>query len=408
MRFVFSLSEKGDVMKRVSTLSAMILLFSFTSLAQYLTSAKLYLRYKEYEKAEASALKATEKDPNEEEAWFVLGQARYELKKYPEMIEAFDKALAIDKTHQTEISNTRRSLWGNSFNAGIRYYNGGKDTAGYYDLAISSFKTAIVMQPDSSANYYVCALAHYAKKDYDGAVTMLNTCIAKDPKKVEAIQLLGQLHSQFARDKTDVKDESGAKEELRKAAAAYEKLYEAAPTNVDNIINLIDVYERAGMGDKAENLTSNCVKTDPKNRVCRYALGVYLLKKDQFAESIEQMKALLEIEPENKDQMYKDATYNLGVAHLNWGVSIKEASDRKIEEARKVQKGKKGKTADIKEDPTYKEKFKSALPYLEKTAEMRPDDANLHTQLGRLYANLNMAKEAKAAFDTADKLLKGK
>jgi Flp pilus assembly protein TadD len=87
---------------------------------------------------------------------------------------------------------------------------------------------------------------------------------------------------------------------------------------------------------------------------------------------------------------------------------MKEADDKRLEEARKAQKGKKGKAAELKEDLSYKEKFKAALPYLEKTADMRPDDANLQTQLGRLYANLNMTKEAKAAYDKADMLIKGK
>lgn len=400
--------EQGDVMKRVAPLIVMMLFVTFTSVAQFLTSAKLYMRYKEYDKAEASALKATEKDPKDEEAWFILGQARYELKKYPEMVQAFDKALALEKTHATEISNIRRMVWANSFNAGIRYYNGGRDTAGYYDLAISSFKTAILAQPESSANYYVAGLSYYAKKDYDEAIAMLNTAITKDPKKIEAIQMLGQLHLQLARDKKEAKDEAGAQAELAKAATAFERLYEADPTNAENMISLIEVYERSGMAEKAENLTSNCVKTNPANRVCRYAYGVYLLKKEMFPESIEQLKALLEIQPENTDEMYKDATYNLGVAYLNWGVKMKEADDRRLEDARKAQKGKKGKAVDLKEDLSYKEKFKASLPYLEKTAEMRPEDANLQTQLGRLYANLNMVKEAKAAYDRADKILKGK
>ncbi|MEK7671517.1 MAG: hypothetical protein AAB344_04785, partial [Bacteroidota bacterium] len=231
--------------------------------------------------------------------------------------------------------------------------------------------------------------------------------ITKDPKKTDAIRLLGQLHLQMGREKKDAKDEAGAMEEHKQAVVAFEKLYEAAPTNVDNIIALIDVYERAGMNEKALNLTSNCVKTDPTNRVCRFALGVYLLKKDLFAESIEQLKAVIDLEPDNKDEMYKDATYNLGVANLNWGVAMKEAADKKAEEERKAQKGKK-KNIKETEDLSYKEKFRAAVPYLEKTAELRKDDATLYQQLGKLYAHLNMAKEAKAAFEAVDKLLKGK
>jgi tetratricopeptide (TPR) repeat protein len=150
------------------------------------------------------------------------------------------------------------------------------------------------------------------------------------------------------------------------------------------------------------------VKNDPSNRVCRFAYGAYLLKRDKFAESIEQLKAVIDLDPQSRDDLYKDATYNLGVAHLNWGVAMKEAADKKAEELKKAQKDKKGKKP--QEEPadlSYKEKFKEALPYLEKTAELRKDDASIYQQLGRLYANLNMTKEAKTAFETADKIMKG-
>lgn len=402
--------QQGEIMKRFVPVILIFWTVAYFSSAnaQYLTSAKLYMKQKEYAQAEASALKAVAKDEKDEEAWFILGQARYELKKYSEMIDAFNKAMALKPSYNEEISRYRLKLWVDSFNAGIGYYNKGRDTASYYDRAIASFNAAIEAMPDSTSTYYVCALSYYGKKDFNTATRLLNACIAKDPKKLDAIKLLGQLHLQMGRDKKDAKDDTGALEEYKLAAGAYEKLYEADPKNADNIISLIDVYERAGMSDKALNLTSNCVKIDPKNRVCRFAYGVYLLKRDQFGESIEQLKVVLDLESDNKDEMYKDATYNLGVANLNWGVAMKEAAEKKAEEERKAQKGKKGKAAEVKEDQSFKEKFKAAVPYLEKTTEFRKDDASIYQQLGKLYANLNMAKEAKAAFETSDKIMKGK
>jgi Flp pilus assembly protein TadD len=106
---------------------------------------------------------------------------------------------------------------------------------------------------------------------------------------------------------------------------------------------------------------------------------------------------MIDIEPDNQDDMYKDAMYNVGVAYQNWGVALKAESDKKVE----ASKGK------VKEDLTYKEKFKSALSHFEKVVEFKKDDPTIYQALGRLYANLNMTKEAKAAFETADKLLKG-
>ena len=56
----------------------------------------------------------------------------------------------------------------------------------------------------------------------------------------------------------------------------------------------------------------------------------------------------------------------------------------------------------------YREKLKAALPFLEQAGEMRPDDAQLWQNLGRLYANLNMVDKSRMAFDRADRLSRGK
>ena len=62
----------------------------------------------------------------------------------------------------------------------------------------------------------------------------------------------------------------------------------------------------------------------------------------------------------------------------------------------------------MKEDLTYREQFKLALPFLEKAALTRDDDAALWQQLGKLYLNLNMKDKAQDAFARYDKLTKGK
>ena len=79
---------------------------------------------------------------------------------------------------------------------------------------------------------------------------------------------------------------------------------------------------------------------------------------------------------------------------------MKAESDKQAEAARVA--GKKN----FKEDMSYKEKLKAALPFLEKAAETRSQDALLWQSLGRLYANLNMVEKSKAAFDRADQLMK--
>jgi len=360
------------------------------------TSAKLYMQQKQWQKAEESLLKQVAKNDKDEDAWFLLGAVRLETKNYTGMNEAYTRALALSDAHKAEITRNRLALWGSQYNDGVNYYNRGRDTAAYYDSSLVRFNTAIALEPDSSTTYYVTALANYAKKDYEGSRRNLQTALKKNPNSFDAARFLGQLQYTFAQNRLDAKDTAGAVAEYAKAAEAFKTSFDLQPNNTDNIASLIDAYERSHQSGKAEALTRDAVQRDPKNKMFRYAFGVFLLKKEEYPGAVEQFTKALEIDPS-----YSDASYNLGVAYLNWGVSIKAAGDKASESQKKGSKP-------LKEDTSYKEKFKQALPYLEQGVQMRPDDAVLLTQLARLYAILNMPDKSRAAFEKADKLMKVK
>ncbi|HMK38090.1 MAG TPA: tetratricopeptide repeat protein, partial [Bacteroidota bacterium] len=360
------------------------------------TSAKLYMQQKQYQKAEGSLLKEVAKNPKDEEAWYLLGAVRLELKNYAGMNEAYKSSLALSDAHKGEITRNRLSLWGSLYNEGVAYYNRGRDTAYFYDSALVRFNTAIMLEPDSAGTYYVTALANYAKVDYEGSRRNLEAAIQRSPAFFDAIRFLGQLQYAIAQKKLDAKDTAAATAEYAKAADAFKKAFEIQPDNADNIAGLIDAYERSHQSDKAEAITRDAVQRDPNNKMFRYAFGVFLLKKEDYPGAVEQFTKALEIDPG-----YSDASYNLGVAYLNWGVSIKAASDKAAESQKKGSKP-------VKEDTSYKEKFKQALPYLEQGVQYRPEDAALWTQLARLYTILNMPDKSRAAFEKADKLAKGK
>jgi tetratricopeptide (TPR) repeat protein len=360
------------------------------------TSAKLYMQQKQWQKAEESLLKQISKNDKDEDAWFLLGGVRLETRNYTGMNEAYTRALAISDAHKNEITRNRLALWGSQYNEGVNYYNRGRDTAAYFDSSLVRFNMAIALEPDSSTTYYVTALANYAKQDYEGSRRNLQTAIRKNPDSFDATRFLGQLQYTFAQNRLDAKDTAGAIAEYAKAAEAFKKSFDLQPNNADNIASLIDAYERSHQSEKAEALTRDAVQRDPKNKMFRYAFGVFLLKKEDYPGAVDQFTKSLEIDPN-----YSDASYNLGVAYLNWGVSIKAAGDKAAESQKKGSKP-------LKEDTSYKEKFKQALPYLEQGVQIRPDDAALLTQLARLYAILNMPDKSRAAFEKADKLMKVK
>jgi tetratricopeptide (TPR) repeat protein len=354
------------------------------------------MQQKQYAKAEESLVKQLAKNDKDEEAWFLLGQVRLEVKNYTGMNDAYTRTLALSDGHKAEISRNRLAVWAMLYNEGVSYYNRGRDSASNYDRALEDFKTATSMVPDSAGTYYVTALAYFAKKNLVDARASLETALRKKPDFEDAARFLGQVHYNFATEKLEAKDTAGAMKEYVSASSAFEVAYKAKPDNPDNITNLIDVYERTNQSDKAESLTHDAVQRDPNNKLFRYAYGVFLLKKEKYPEAVDQFSKSLEL-----DANYADAKYNLGVAYLNWGVSMRAAGDKRLEADKKA-------TRSAKEEAAYKEKFKLSLPYLEESAQSRPDDAALWTQLGRLYAILNMKDKSQAAFERSDKLMKGK
>jgi tetratricopeptide (TPR) repeat protein len=364
-----------------------------------LTTAKLAIQQKQFDKAEQSLMKELAKNDQNEEAWYLLGQVRQELRKYLEANDAYGKALQVNATHQKEVATNRLAMWASLYNDGIASYNKGREQPSYYDSAIVRFKAASIIVPDSANTFYVLGLAEYAKKDFVGAETSLGTALQMKPTYGEAARLLGQIHMNKAVEQRSANDEAGARAEYATAAENYEIAHNADPKNAEYIVNLIECYEGAGESAKALALTRDAVDSDPNNPIYRYAYGVFLLKQDDFGSSIEQFKKCLDLDSSNTD-----ATYNTGVAYLNWGVAMKTESEKKAEEQRQKGKGMK----DIKEDMSYKEKFKEAVPFLEKSTKLRQGDALLWQQLARVYANLNMKEKAKGAFEKADALVKSK
>jgi tetratricopeptide (TPR) repeat protein len=392
-------------MKRSSPIIVALLVTVYLSLTGFqcgsaeATSARLYMSQKQYDKAEDALVKQVAKNPDDEEAWFLLGQVRVELKKYVEANQAYDKALSISDVHKKEIMSNKVAFWGRMLNEGIESFKRGTAMPASYDTAITKFDNAISFQPDSAYTYYALSLAQSAKNEDAKAISSLEMALLKKPNFPEAIQRLGKIHRDMAEEKKG-KDEVGRKAELVKASEVFEAGHRADPEKVEYISQLIDIYSSLGKDDKALALTRDAVAADPQNRNFRYVYGVFFLKQDKFAEGIDQLKMVSPIESGGEDPIFADAVYNLGVAYLNWGVAMKKDAEAQAEKAAKEKK------KDFKEDLSFKEKFKAAIPYFEKATEIKKDDPIIWQQLGRLYTTLNMPDKANAAFKKFDAMNK--
>jgi tetratricopeptide (TPR) repeat protein len=406
----------GEIMKRyfpLVVLAAIAVVFATTGFqcgSAEMTTAKLAMNQGQWDKAEQSLLKELQKNDKNEEAWFELGRVRWNMKKYIEANEAFNRALGLSQVHAVEIGNFRLNLWQQNINDGVLAYNSGlhfinvPDSVSFADpqfaQAARQFEVATQVIPDSALAHYLVGMSKGALRDYDGAEKAYRNALLKRKDYQDAYRMLGALHLNKAEDFRLAKNDQGYKEELRKSAAIYEEARAAYPGESDFVSKLIGAYQALGDDERAMAIVKEALARDPNKREYVYVYGEFLLKRGDFEQSIEQLKKSIQLK-DTSDVVTNSATANLGIAYLNWGVALREEANKKSEAAAKA--GKK-----ITEDNSYLEKYKSAIPYLEKAVEIDPKDAQSWDRLAKLYTAFNMKDKAKMAYDTVDRLMKGR
>lgn len=361
-----------------------------------LTSAKLYISQKNYDKALESLLKEVQKNPKSDEGYYWLGEVYAEKENITEMVKAFDASLAISKNFEAKINNAKVVSWANLFNKGVASFQRGNNTDNedsikiYYEKSIYQFESAVMLQPDSADTYKNLAFVYISANRIDDAIKPFQKIIDLE-KNVDGYSFLGEIYfdkgavlSDTYRISKNPADSIAAIEQYNKAISVLEEGRKYHPNDQRILLFLSNSYIGANKIDVAIDAFKAGVEQEPENEYYRYNYGVLLLGVDRFEEAAAQFTKAIEIKPE-----YQNAIYNLGVTYVKWGTHLNEIAEAKGET-----------TAE------YKIKYQQALPHLEKVVDMKNDDAGTWELLGKVYLILGMQDDATAAFDRADELRK--
>lgn len=359
-----------------------------------LTSARLYIQQKNNPKAKEALLREVEKNPKSDEGYYLLGYIYGEESDYTKMVESFDKSLEISKKFETKIKESRKFHWADNFNKGVSYFNraqavGTEDSIKmYFDRSIETFHNAILCEPDSADTYKNLTFAFLNANRSDEAEEPLKKII-KMKGTADSYVMLAQLYTDKGIKSMESFKTGKDKADSLESIAFYDKtitlLGEARkkyPDNGDLLLLLSNAYVSANKLDVAKDAFKTGVEKDPGNKYYRYNYGVLLLGANDFEDASEQFKAAVGLDSE-----YQNAVYNLAVTYVKWGSTIREKAE-----------------AEGKEDESYKEKFKLALPHLEKYVELKSDEPAVWELLGRVYANLGESEKSTKAFEKADSL----
>ncbi len=389
--------QKSKLYTIVFILIAGMAFVGFDCSSTEMTSAKLYIQQKNYDKALDALQKEVAKNPQSAEGFYYLGYVYGEKDDYGKMIDAFDKSLSISNEYKSQIEDQKKYFWANLFNRGVSLYQKGVNTTNedsskvFFDKSINMFEYATKLEPDSADTYKNLAFVYMGAGENDKAVGPLQKMIELD-KSLDGYKYLGDIYynqgitlkNQFAQSH-DSQDSIKANEKFNQAIKVLEEGRKQYPDSPDLLLTLSNSYINAGKVEVALNAFKAGVEKDPDNKYYRYNYGVLLLGKNDYQGAEEQFKKAVDLDPD-----YQNAVYNLAVTYVKWGTAInKEAED-------------KGQM----ENTEYKEKYQQALPYLEKSVELQPNDAPTWELLGKVYTVLGMNDDAQNAFNKADELRK--
>ncbi|MHB1688006.1 MAG: tetratricopeptide repeat protein [Ignavibacteriaceae bacterium] len=362
-----------------------------------LTSAKLYIQQKNYDKALASLKREVEKNPQSDEGYYLLGLVSGEQGDYATLIDSYAKSLAISSLFAKDIDQSKKYFWANLFNQGVGYFQKGNNVTDkdsmkvFYGKSINAFETATKIEPDSIDTYKNLAFVYLSAQEYDSAIAPLQKLV-DNGHSVDGYKYLGEIYynkganlkTQFATSH-NAQDSVDAVNNFEKAITILQEGRKYYPNNSDLLLYLSNAYIGAHKVDVAIDAFKAGVEQEPANKYYRYNYGVLLLGNKDYQDAEEQFKKAIDIDPN-----YQNAIYNLAVTYVKWAGDIK-------------------KDLDAKNDTTtapFKDKYVKALPYLEKVVSLKDNDPNMWELLAKVYATLGYEKEATDAMDKADKLRK--
>ncbi len=359
-----------------------------------LTSARLYIQQKNFDKALEVLQNEVTQNPKSDEGYYLLGYVYGEKGEMEKMIESFDQSIAISNKFSKEINDSRAYHWANSFNKGVNLFQRGSRTVDedsskmYYDMSVNEYQNAIMLQPDSAETYRNLAFVYLTMGKNEESIVPLQKLVDLE-KSEDGYQYLGEVYYTLASNKMISFKNSGIQQDSTDAVELYNKAINVLeegrqlyPENADMLVALSNSYLGANKIEVAMDAFKEGVEKEPDNKYYRYNYGVLLLGAEMFEDAETQFLKAIEI-----DNEYENAIYNLAVTYVKWGTDLnKKAEDQGI----------------ISED--YKKKYELALPYLEKVVEKDQENIQIWELLGKVYSVLGMQEDATNAFNKADEL----
>jgi tetratricopeptide (TPR) repeat protein len=252
---------------------------------------------------------------------------------------------------------------------------------GKLDESIEELKLIVSAWPDDDKSRYYLATAYAQKGETDEALDHFSRVRPQSKYYVNA-----RMHMAYLLE---------TQEKHAEAIKILEELIVAKEKRPEIYLMLASVYEAMKDYDKAMAVVKEGLEQDSRNVDLIFRLGVILDKKGDKAGCIQQMRSILEIEPD-----HAEALNYIGYTYAEQGVRLDEALSL-VEKAAKLRPDS-GYIADSLGWVYFqKGQYDDAIRYLEKATMLTPDDPTINEHLGDAYFKKERYEESLERYKKA-------
>ncbi|HEX3985232.1 MAG TPA: tetratricopeptide repeat protein [Acidobacteriaceae bacterium] len=315
--------------------------------------------------AEAAWRKLAAESPSNAEPLAHIGFLEARQEHYATAVAFYRKALAIDP-----------AMPGLHLNLGLAYFK-----AGQYREAIRVFEPMLKAQPAHSADTdrltLLLGMSHYGLGEYRAAAPYLMGASASDPQNLTLLLTLANsclLSHQYPC-----------------VIDAYHRIVALNAQSAEADMLVGEALDAMKDTDGAIREFRAAAAANPKEPNVHFGLGYLLWTKKEYEEAAQEFQAELANNPGYTNAMQYLADSELHLDHLDQAQSLLEKigkSDPSIFLAR----------LDLGMIYAKKDRRADALRELKAAAAIKPDDVDVHWQLGRLYRTMGDMVQAKREF----------
>ncbi len=252
---------------------------------------------------------------------------------------------------------------------------------GKLDESIEELKLIVSAWPDDDKSRYYLATAYTQKGETDEALDHFSRVRPQSKYYVNA-----RMHMAYLLE---------TQEKHAEAIKILEELIAAKEKRPEIYLMLASVYEAMNDYDKAMAVVKEGLEQDSRNVDFLFRVGVILDKKGDKEGCIQQMRSILEIEPD-----HAEALNYIGYTYAEQGVRLDEALSL-IEKAAKLRPDSGYITDSLGWVYFQKGQYDEAIRYLEKATVLTPDDPTINEHLGDAYFKKEMYEESLERYKKA-------